>query len=160
MRDGSHQGELIPEPVSLTSSMAGINRGVKLNIVLRFATGVPPAESIPFPRVSSEMSDPDRRRAQRIDLKQDASLVIGDGGLVIAAITENFSSAGVLLYADQLIQDGSEIGLVLVVPPTESEAKGRRMWCLGRVVRVEKQLKEKRFGLAIALQRFEELSHA
>ena len=106
------------------------------------------------------MSDPDRRRAQRIDLKQEVSLVIGDGGPLIEAVTENFSSAGVLLYADQLIQEGSEVGLLLVVPPTESEVTSRRMWCLGRVVRVEKQLKENKFAMAIALQRFEDLSYA
>ncbi len=72
------------------------------------------------------MSDPDRRRAQRITLKQAVSLVVGNGGREVPAITENLSSAGVLLYADQLIQEGSEIGLILVVPPLEMETEGKR----------------------------------
>ena len=42
------------------------------------------------------MSDPDRRRAQRIALQQSVSLVIGNGGYEVPAITENLSSAGVL----------------------------------------------------------------
>ncbi len=80
------------------------------------------------------MSDPDRRRAPRIALQRAVSLVIGNGGHEVPAITENLSSAGVLLYADQLIRQGSEIGLILVVPPVEAEAEGKWMWCLGKVL--------------------------
>jgi hypothetical protein len=106
------------------------------------------------------MSDPDRRRAQRIALQQFVSVVIGDDGHEVPAITENLSSAGVLLYADQLIREGSEIGLILVVPPVETEAEGKRMWCFGEVLRVEKELKEGKFGMAIGFQRFQVLSQA
>jgi hypothetical protein len=83
--------------------------------------------------------------------------VIGNGGYEVPAITENLSSAGVLLYAAQLIQEGSEIGLILVMPPVEAEAEGRRMWCFGKVLRVEKELKEGQFGMAIGFQRPENL---
>jgi hypothetical protein len=106
------------------------------------------------------MSDPDRRRARRITLQQAVSVMIGNDGHEVPAITENLSSAGVLLYAAQLIQEGSEIGLILVVPPLEGEAEGRRMWCFGKVLRVEKELKEGKFGIAIGFQRLEVLSHA
>ena len=85
------------------------------------------------------------------------SLVIRNGGHEVAAITENLSSAGVLLYADQLVREGSEIGLILVVPAAETEAKST--WCFGKVLRVEKELKEGTFGMAIGFQRFEVLSH-
>jgi hypothetical protein len=88
------------------------------------------------------------------------SVVIGNGGHEVPAITENLSLAGVLLYADQLIREGSEIGLILVVPPVEADAEGKWMWCFGKVLRVEKELKEGRFGMAIGFQRFEVLSHA
>jgi hypothetical protein len=87
-------------------------------------------------------------------------LVIGDNGHQVPALTENLSSAGVLVYADQLIQEGSEVGLIVVMPPVETEAEGRRMWCFGRVLRVETELKEGRFGMAIGFQRFEVLSQA
>jgi hypothetical protein len=106
------------------------------------------------------MFNPDRRRAQRIPLQQAVSVVIGNDSHEAPAITDNFSSAGVLLYADQLIPEGSEIGLILVVPPVEAEAEGKRMWCFGKVLRVEKELKEGRFGIAIGFQRWEVLSQA
>jgi len=106
------------------------------------------------------MSDPDRRRAPRIALQQAVSLVIGNGGHEVPAITENLSSAGVLLYADQLIREGSEIGLILVVPSMEPVAEGKSIWCFGKVLRVEKELKEGKFGMAIEFQRFEVLSRA
>jgi hypothetical protein len=106
------------------------------------------------------MFNPDRRGAQRILLQQAVSVVIGNDGHEAPAITDNFSSTGVLLYADQLIPEGSEIGLILVVPPVEAEAEGKRMWCFGKVLRVEKELKEGRFGIAIGFQRWEVLSQA
>lgn len=86
------------------------------------------------------MSDPDRRRAQRIAFQEYVSVVVGNDFYEVPAITENLSSAGVLVYTDRRIQEGSEVGLILVVPPAEAE--GKRMWCLGKVLRVEKELKE------------------
>jgi hypothetical protein len=86
--------------------------------------------------------------------------MIGNGGHEVPAIIENLSSAGVLLYADQLIQEGSETGLILVVPPPELEGEGKRVWCFGKVLRVEKELKEGKVGMAIGFQRFEVLSQA
>src|SRR2546427_10301656 len=101
------------------------------------------------------MSDPDRRRAPRIGLQQAVSLVIGNGGHEGPAITENLSSAGVLLYADQLIREGSEIGLILVVPAAEAGDEGKLMWCFGKVLRVVRELKEGKFGMVIGVQGFE-----
>jgi hypothetical protein len=64
-----------------------------------------------------------------------------------------------LLYADQLIREGSEVGVILVVPPVETEAEGK-LWCFGKVVRVEKELKEGKFGIVIGFQRRQVLSQA
>ena len=106
------------------------------------------------------MSAPDRRRAQRIPLQQAVSLVIGNGVHEVPAITENLSSAGVLLYADQFIREATLIGLVLVLPPIDTETEGKRVWCLGKIVRIERDLKEGKFGLAIGFQRYEVLHQA
>ena len=113
-----------------------------------------------FPKGLSEMSAPDRRRAQRIALEQAVSLGIGNGVHEVPAITENLSSAGVLLYADRYIQEGALIGLALVLPPIEPETAGARVWCLGKVVRIERELKEGKFGVAIGFQRYELLHQA
>jgi hypothetical protein len=106
------------------------------------------------------MSAPDRRRAQRIALQEAVSLVIGNGGHEVPAVTENLSSAGVLLYAGQFIQEGALIGLVLVLPAMETGKEGKRVWCLGKIVRIESELKEGKFGLAIGFQRYEVLHQA
>jgi hypothetical protein len=86
-----------------------------------------PTEHLPsrFPSRGSlsEMSNPDRRRAQHIALRQAVSVVIGNDGHDVPALTDNLSSAGVLLYADRFIQEGSEVGLILVVPPLEMVRK-------------------------------------
>jgi len=60
----------------------------------------------------------------------------------------------------KLIQEGSETGLIVVVPPVEAKEKSRRMWRFGKVLRVEKDSKEGKFGMAIGFQRFEVLSQA
>jgi hypothetical protein len=44
-----------------------------------------------------EMSDPDRRRAQRVAFQEFVSVVVGNGFYEVPAVTENLSSAGVLL---------------------------------------------------------------
>lgn len=106
------------------------------------------------------MSDPDRRRAQRIALQQVLYMLVGDGDSEVPAVTENFSSNGVLLYADRLINEGAEVGLILALPATETETEGKRLWCFGKVIRVEKQLKEGKFGMAIGFQRHEQLPRA
>jgi hypothetical protein len=85
--------------------------------------------------------------------------MIGNDGREVPAITANLSSIGVLLYANRLIQEGTEIGLIIVVPPVEAGAEGRRMWCFGKVIRVEKELKEGKFGIAIGFQCSEVLSY-
>lgn len=103
------------------------------------------------------MSHPDRRRAQRLTLQQPVCLVIGDNGHEVTALTENLSSTGVLVYADRLILEGSEVGLIVVIP-AEMESESRRMWSFGKIVRVERELKEGKFAMAIRFQRFEALS--
>ena len=110
--------------------------------------------------MAPEISNPDRRRDQRIVLQQAVSIVIGNGGLEVPAIIENLSSDGALLYADRLIQEGSEIGLILVIPLVATQAEGKRLWCFGKILRVEKELKEGKFGMAIRFQRVEVLSKA
>ncbi len=152
------------QSVPLLLGLVGEVRRTAQGVKLKHSSELRPTEHLPsrfrFPRVSSEMSDPDRRRAQRITLQQFVSLVIGNDGHEVPAIIENLSSAGVLLYADHLIQESSEIGLILVVPPVETEAEGKRMWCFGEVLRVEKELKEGKFGMAIGFQRCQVLSQA
>jgi hypothetical protein len=86
--------------------------------------------------------------------------VIGNGGHEVPAITQNLSSVRGLLYADRFIQEGALIGLVLALPPIEPETASKRVWCLGKVVRIERELKEGKFGLAIGFQRYEVLHQA
>src|SRR5260370_36045997 len=51
-----------------------------------------------FPRVLSQMSNPDRRRAQRIPLQQAVPVRIGNVGYESPAITETYTSSVVILY--------------------------------------------------------------
>ncbi len=46
------------------------------------------------------------------------------------------------------------------MPPVEAEAESRWMWCFRKVLRVEKELREGKCGMAIGFQRFELLSQA
>src|SRR5215469_9157859 len=44
--------------------------------------------------------------------------LVEDGDSEVLAVTENFSSNGVLLYADQLLHEGAEVGLILALLAT------------------------------------------
>jgi hypothetical protein len=83
------------------------------------------------------MSNPDRRRAQRIAVQQLVSVWCLETEATRSWLSlDNLSSDGVLLYADQLIRNGTQVGLIVALPPTETEAEGKRVWCLGKVLRI------------------------
>ena len=105
------------------------------------------------------MVDSDRRLSERIGIRQVVSIVLGNGGYEIAAVTQNVSSCGAFLYTAQFIPLGTEVGLVLKLPPRETE-EWKRVLCFGKVLRLEKELKEEKFGTDVAFQRYEVLSEA
>jgi c-di-GMP-binding flagellar brake protein YcgR len=102
----------------------------------------------------------ERRRSQRIPVQQSVSISLGDGGGLATAVSENISSGGAFFYSDRYISAGSEVGLILVLPREVTLGEPVRVWCVTKVVRVESQLKEGKFGVALEFLSFQVLSQA
>ena len=91
----------------------------------------------------------ERRRNRRVSVQQTLTVTLGNGGGVTNAISENISSGGALLYCDRFISAGSELSLVVVLPLELTQGIAVQVWCSGKVRRVEKQLKEGKFGIGV-----------
>jgi len=91
---------------------------------------------------------PDRRANPRIAVQQQISISLGNGG-DITGITENISRRGAFLYCDRFILLGTKLRLLLVFPEEMNDSGSIQASCLSRVVRLEDQLKEGKFGMAL-----------
>lgn len=68
------------------------------------------------------------------------------------ALAKNISSGGAFLYCDSFIAVGSQVGLLLflsVLPLEITQGAPVRVWCVAKVVRVEPELVEGKFGTAL-----------
>jgi c-di-GMP-binding flagellar brake protein YcgR len=102
----------------------------------------------------------DRRRSKRVSAQQPVSITLGNGGGVVTATTDNVSSGGALFYCDRFISPGSDVALVIALPLELTHTKPIHRWCSGKVVRVEKELKDGKFGIAIEFTTFQMLPSA
>lgn len=91
----------------------------------------------------------ERRRSQRISVQQTISIALGSGGQRVPAVSENISSGGVFLHCVRFVPLGSKVDVILVLPLEITRTGSVRVWCRTKVVRIEPQLKEGRFGLAL-----------
>lgn len=88
------------------------------------------------------------------------SITLGNGGGVVTATSDNVSSGGELFYCDRFISPGSDVALVIVLPLEITHTKPIHGWASGKVVRVEKELKDGKFGIAIEFTSFQALPSA
>ena len=91
----------------------------------------------------------DRRRNRRVSVQQTLSVDLGNGGGITSAVSENISCGGALLYCDRFISPGSEVSLIVVLPLELTQGVAVQIWCSGKVRRIQKQLKEGKFGIGV-----------
>ena len=75
---------------------------------------------------------------------------MGNGGHQVSAVSANISSGGAFIYCDKFLAIESEAALILDFPPDITRAGLSRVWCKARVLRIDEQLTEGRFGIALA----------
>jgi c-di-GMP-binding flagellar brake protein YcgR len=69
--------------------------------------------------------------------------------------TRDLSAGGVFLYTDANVVEGSELEMILILPPELTQGEKRWACCQASVVRVEPAGKDGNFGLAASIRRFE-----
>ena len=96
----------------------------------------------------------DRRSRARVVTKLPVRVRGKAANAELSAQTRDVSTNGVFLYTKSSIMEGSEVELVLILPPELTS--GEKCWvcCHARVLRVE-QGPGKDFGVAAAIQRMD-----
>lgn len=96
----------------------------------------------------------DRRSRRRIVARVPVRVKNTDGGEDLNAQTRDVSNNGVFLYSASRMVEGSDVELVLILPPELTS--GEKCWvcCHARVLRVE-QGPGKDFGVAAEIQRMD-----
>jgi hypothetical protein len=99
------------------------------------------------------VSNPDRRSRSRVVAKLPVR-VRGAAANELSAQTRDVSTNGVFLYTNSRMMEGSDVELVLILPPELTS--GEKCWvcCHARVLRVE-QGPGKDFGVAAEIQRMD-----
>ena len=115
-----------------------------------------------YPRHSSEKTlvRLERRRSKRIQTQQAITVALGNGGHQVSAFSNSISLDGAFIYCDHFLAVGSEVALILDLPPEISEAGTSRVWCHAQVVRIDSQLTEGKFGIAVAFTSVQPLPQA
>jgi hypothetical protein len=99
-------------------------------------------------------SNIDRRSRARVVAKLPVRVRSTGANAELTAQTRDVSTNGVFLYTDSRMAEGSEVELVLILPPELTS--GEKCWvcCHARVLRVE-QGPDKRFGVAAEIERMD-----
>lgn len=94
-----------------------------------------------------DKSDSERRKSSRVQMSVPVALRTGDGRSEQSATTRDLSSNGVFLYTKEAMRPGSQIEIVLILPP--ELAGGTRRWacCQASILRVENPT-DSGFGIA------------
>ncbi len=69
--------------------------------------------------------------------------------------TRDLSTSGVFLYTDAQFGEGSELEIILVLPPELTNGEKRWACCQASVIRVEASAEGGNFGMAASIRRFE-----
>ena len=79
----------------------------------------------------------ERRLQSRIEARVPVSVRSGTQTLESVGYTRDLSMTGVFLYTDSQIHEGSELEMVLILPPELTNGEKQWVCCQAAVVRVE-----------------------
>ncbi len=97
-------------------------------------------------------SKTDRRFRSRVAARLPVSVRAGDETFQSAGVTRDLSMNGVFLYTDSQIREGSELEMVLMLPPEVTDGEKQWVCCQGSVVRVENVDGKNGLGVAASIR--------
>jgi hypothetical protein len=97
----------------------------------------------------------ERRSGERTAVRVPVSVKAPHESIATTGVTRDLSTGGVFLYTDSQISEGSELEVVLILPPEIT--KGEKQWvcCRASVVRVEDSQVGGGFGVAASIRSME-----
>ncbi len=93
---------------------------------------------------------PERRAGVRVPVKVPVS--IKTGSLGVSGETRDLSMSGIFLYTASEISEGSELEMLLILPPELTQGEKRWVNCQAAVLRVEKRSEGSDFGVAARIK--------
>jgi hypothetical protein len=103
------------------------------------------------------VSKPERRSKRRVPIQIPVSVKSSDGKIEESTKTRDLSTNGIFVYTTAPLEAGSELELVLVLPPEVTFSERRWVCCHASVVRVEESAKGENVGVAAVINRFQVL---
>ena len=98
----------------------------------------------------------ERRSGERLTVRVPVSVKFGSGDET-AGFTRDLNSRGVFLYTDSHISEGSELEMVLILPPEITHGEKQWVCCRASVVRIEEGTGSGDFGVAASIRSMEVL---
>ncbi len=94
---------------------------------------------------------PERRSRQRIPVRLGVSIRSSQGQPATGQ-TRDLSTGGIFLYVDSAMLVGSELEMVLMLPPQLTSGEKRWVCCQASVIRVEPGAEGGGFGVAASIR--------
>ena len=96
-------------------------------------------------------SKSERRSRNRISVRLPVSIT--SESQPVTGQTRDLSVSGIFLYTSQQIREGSELEMILMLPPQLTQGEKRWVCCQASVVRVEEGQEGGQFGVAASIRR-------
>jgi hypothetical protein len=94
----------------------------------------------------------ERRSGPRTPVRVPVSVKAGHEQIATKGVTRDLSTSGVFLYTDSRISEGSQLEMVLILPPEITKSAKQWVCCQASVVRVEQGQEEGSFGVAASIR--------
>ena len=95
----------------------------------------------------------ERRSSPRLAASLPVSIKAGD--VDATGHTRDLNRSGIFLYTDACIREGSELEMVLILPPELTRGEKQWVCCRASVVRVEDRQEGGEFGFAASIRSLE-----
>jgi len=96
----------------------------------------------------------ERRSRERVAVRLPVTIKSKDGSAEQTAYTRDLNSNGVFFYTDSRFSEGSQLEMVLILPPELTFGEKRWVCCQVSILRVQ-QKAEGSFGVAAVIEKFE-----
>jgi len=100
---------------------------------------------------------PERRSRDRVPARVPVSIKTQSGSVEATGLTRDLSANGIFIYTDSQISEGSELEMVLILPPELTHGEKQWVCCQASVVRVEGNKDGGDFGVAASIRSIEVL---
>jgi hypothetical protein len=99
----------------------------------------------------------ERRSGKRVQADIPLSIKLPHGNLEATGRSRDLSETGIFFYTDAQIGEGSDLDMVLILPPELTQGEKRWVCCQASVVRLEERKEGGEVGVAAVIKNLQVL---